>query len=336
MSKHSNPTLIGAFVVGAISLLVIAVALLGGSEYFAKRLNYVAYFEESTKGLRVGSNVLLNGVRVGYVSDITLLVDQQTYESMTQVTMEILPESFVITDVTGEVVKTSVRIQRISHDLLVEQARLRAQLEIESFITGTLVVSLKMGSDQPAVFRGVNPPYLEIPTIPSSVQALLAKIRNWFEKAGDDFNLEEIANRMSNILKGMDELVNSPDLRAALAGANEFINNEQLQQLAGKVASTLDEVKLMAADARTLVQDVNTEVDGVGEELRPAFQKLAAVMERAEQTLEAATEQLKGETVQMYQLQATLEEVESAAFALREFFDYLERNPDSLIRGKKE
>jgi hypothetical protein len=62
MSKKSNPAIIGAFVVGAVSLLAVAVAFFGGSELFQKRVNYVAYFEEQTKGLRVGSNVILNGV----------------------------------------------------------------------------------------------------------------------------------------------------------------------------------------------------------------------------------------------------------------------------------
>jgi hypothetical protein len=37
----------------------------------------------------------------------------------------------------------------------------------------------------------------------------------------------------------------------------------------------------------------------------------------------------------MYQLQATLQELESAALAIREFFDLMERNPESLISGKK-
>ena len=95
MSKHVSPTLIGGFVVGAVAILAIGVALFGGSELLAKRYNYVAYFEEQTKGLRVGSNVVLNGVRIGYVSEIALLIDEAEYATMTRVTLEILPEAYI-------------------------------------------------------------------------------------------------------------------------------------------------------------------------------------------------------------------------------------------------
>ena len=55
----------------------------------------------------------------------------------------------------------------------------------------------------------------------------------------------------------------------------------------------------------------------------------------AESTLNAARLQLRGDSEQVYQLQSTLKEVEGAAAALREFFDYLERNPEALIQGKQ-
>ena len=48
MSKESNPTLIGAFVVGATVLLAAGVAVFGGAELFATRIVYVAYFAENT------------------------------------------------------------------------------------------------------------------------------------------------------------------------------------------------------------------------------------------------------------------------------------------------
>ncbi len=97
MSKKSNPTVIGAFVVGAVLLLAIGATLFGGAELLAKRTIFVAYFTEDTQGLRVGSNVMMNGVHIGFVSNMALLVDADDFESKTEVTIEILPESFTVT-----------------------------------------------------------------------------------------------------------------------------------------------------------------------------------------------------------------------------------------------
>lgn len=334
MSKKTSPTLIGAFVVGAVALLAAGVALFGGAEYFAKRLEYVAYFEESTKGLRVGSNVSLNGVKVGYVSDIRLLVDQSTYQTLTEVTMEILPENLVMTDF-GEVISTLARRAPIGHDTMIQDAGLRAQLETESFVTGQLIVQLAMRPETKPVYRGVNSPLEEIPTVPSNVQAVLAKIRLFTEKMADDFDMEAIAGRLNNILLGAEQLTNSEDLRATLSGVNEFVNNPETQQLAAQVNHTLEALNQAAQDISALATNSQGEIEGLSGDLKPALEGLASAIDEARQTLEAARELIRGETVQTYQLQGTLEELERAAGALREFFDYLERNPDALLRGKE-
>ena len=173
MSKKSNPTMIGGFVVGAIALLATGVALFGGAELFATRFHYVAYFEEQTKGLRVGSNVVLNGVRIGYVSDIALLIDQNEFDTMTRVTMEILPDTFTpIRD--NKPVTDHVR-DVISHEQLINEAGLRAQLEVESFITGQLLIRLTLRPDTPIDMVGMASPYPEIPTIRSNIQEMLAR-----------------------------------------------------------------------------------------------------------------------------------------------------------------
>ena len=46
--------------------------------------------------------------------------------------------------------------------------------------------------------------------------------------------------------------------------------------------------------------------------------------------------QLSGDSIQAYQLGEALREVESAARSMREFFDYLDRNPEALLKGKKQ
>ena len=61
--NRANPKLIGAFVVGAVALVVIGVLLLGGAEWLAEKRTFVAYFEGSVKGLNVGAPVEFQGVK---------------------------------------------------------------------------------------------------------------------------------------------------------------------------------------------------------------------------------------------------------------------------------
>jgi paraquat-inducible protein B len=177
MSKKSNPVMIGGFVVGAVVLLATGVALFGGSELFAKRYNYVAYFEEQTKGLRVGSNVILNGVRIGYVSEIALLIDETKFETMTRVTLEILPDTYI--PISGGVPIDEDLREAIPHGSLIRDAGLRAQLEIESFVTGQLLVRLDMRPETPIEMSGIHSEHPEIPTIRSDIQELLARWRTF-------------------------------------------------------------------------------------------------------------------------------------------------------------
>jgi hypothetical protein len=55
--NRANPKLIGAFVVGAVALVVIGVLLLGGAKFLTEKRTFVAYFEGSVKGLNIGAPV---------------------------------------------------------------------------------------------------------------------------------------------------------------------------------------------------------------------------------------------------------------------------------------
>ena len=333
MSKKSNPAMIGAFVVGAVGLLALGVALFGGSELFKKRVNYVAYFEEQTKGLRVGSNVILNGVRIGYVSGIALLIDEERYETLTRVTLEILPDTYIpVRD--GVLMNKDIR-DAIPHDELINQAGLRAQLEIESFVTGQLLVRLDLRPDTEIRMAGIKSDYPEIPTIRSDIQELLTRMQRWLANVRDNVDVDALAEGLTNALNGIAALTNSPDLHDSLAGLNAFMNDEDVQELGSTLKQALQDVAAAASEANALFRSADDDIDTVVAELRPVLAGLGETLKSAEATLDAARLQLRGDSEQIYQLQSTLREVEGAAAALREFFDYLERNPEALLRGKQ-
>lgn len=333
MSKKSNPTVIGAFVVGAMVLLAVGVALFGGAELLAKRNIYVAYFTENTQGLRVGANVMMNGVQIGVVTGMALHLDQDDFESKTEATIEILPETYILTD--DGVPVGDGGVSEVSHEELINRGGLRAVLQAESLITGQLLVELRFRPETVPVMRGgEDAPYPEIPTVPSDIQEALANIKNWLTNFGKKVDPEELADRLNGILRGLDELVNSQDLRESLAGIDAIINKEETQELTATLQTTLEEFRSAASDAGSLIRNADTKLDTV--EMKIIVERLVATLDEAQGALAAAKFQLRGESVQSYQLGTTLKEVESAARAMRELLDYLERNPEALLQGKEQ
>lgn len=334
MSKQANPTAIGAFVVGAVILLAVGAALFGGSELFKERIVYVAYFEEQTKGLRVGSNIVANGVRVGFVSDIALLVDEDTYETLTMVTLDILPDAYVLVR-SGQPVRSTMD-DAMPHGELIDVAGLRAQLEVESFITGQLLVRLDNRPDTEAIMRGYAPPYPEIPTIPSNIQEILDNIQNWAMNIRDTVDLGELSESLNDALRNFAELAGSEELAETIAGLNEIVNRDDTKRLVYNMNETLKELRVTATAATELLSSADASVDSVSTQLEPILAKLDSALEKTDLALAMANRQLRGDTEQVDQIQQTFKEVEMASRAIREFFDYMERNPEAFLKGKTE
>ena len=332
MSKKSNPTVIGAFVVGAVVLLFVGIALFGGAELLAKRHTYVAYFTQDTKGLRVGSNVTMNGVVIGQVAKMALIIEQDTWSSKTEVTIEVFPENYIAMS-EGEIVGQGPA-SVVSHEELINVGGLRATLAAESFVTGQLLVDMSFRPGTVPILRGGDdPPYPEIPTTPSRIQELLAKVQTWAADLSEHFDVEQFAKNLQNSLQGVDELANSTDIRETLAGINTLTNRPETQNVTATLQEALRKIDSAAADAGSLMRNADSKLDS---DIKPAIARLNAALGEAEQALAAAKEQLSGESVQAYQFGEALREVEGAARAMREFLDYLDRNPEAILRGKKK
>ena len=333
MSKQASPTVIGAFVVGAVILIATAFALFGGAQIFAAKNRYVAVFSEPTNGLRVGANVMLNGVRVGYVSDIDLIIDDVSFETDTQVVLELINED--IKTKSGDELDSEFAA-RFNHERLIQEAGLRASLQMESFVTGQLSVALQLRPETEAVMRAVDPPYDEIPTVASNVQELLNNLQSWFAEIQENVDFRGLSQRLNDVLQALDDLARSEDMRESIAGINRLINDAEMQQLAGQVVATLEEMRQASSAASNLFSNTEKDVDMLVADLQPALKRLAGALDEAEQTLAAAKSQIKGDSEQFYQLGTTLDELERAARSVREYFDYMERNPEAFLQGKSK
>jgi paraquat-inducible protein B len=95
MKKRISPTLIGAFVVGALILLVIGVVTFASGQLFKHRKEFILYFDGSVNGLRIGAPVKLKGVEIGSVKDIRLQVENRMQVNKIPVIIQIDLEKLI-------------------------------------------------------------------------------------------------------------------------------------------------------------------------------------------------------------------------------------------------
>ena len=89
MSKPVNPYTIGAFLVGSVALLIVAILVFGSGKLLKKKSEYVIYFDGAINGLNVGVPVKLQGVQIGTVKEISIELDQKATRITKPVVIEI-------------------------------------------------------------------------------------------------------------------------------------------------------------------------------------------------------------------------------------------------------
>ena len=98
MSARANPMRIGIFVVGAVVLIIAGLLAFGSRDIFTERQKFIAFFEGSVAGLRVGAPVTFRGVPVGEVTDIRLIYDSDDGKTLLPVIFETFPDSIDVVD----------------------------------------------------------------------------------------------------------------------------------------------------------------------------------------------------------------------------------------------
>ena len=332
MSKKPNPALIGAFVIGAVVLFAAGLMVFGGAKLFQQKHYFVTLFEGSVKGLRVGSSVTFRGVPIGNVTDIQIVLDADTFETGTLVTFETIPKSMrIVSD--GQVMESTMGAIGMNTEELIKRG-LRAQLDVESFVTGRLVIELDLHPDQPAVMRVVAPKYPEIPSIPGDLQQVLEKIRNYFADVQIKVPIEQLMANLEGTLAGLNSLANSVELRSALEGLSRLVNARDTQALPARLGAAVEDMEQTSRALRGLVAQGNERLVPALEGIGPVFKQIEGTLREAELTLKAARGQLESNPETAAQLTDALKEVEGAARALRLLVDYLERHPETLLQGK--
>jgi paraquat-inducible protein B len=315
MSKQANPTLIGIFVAGAIGLIVAGILIIsGGKLLLTDKTNYVLYFKGSVKGLNIGSPVSFRGVNIGTVTDIQLVVGKVGSDIRIPVIIEIDNTKFISSQTGKSMMRGEDSLARLV------EAGLRAQLQLQSLLTGQLFIQIDFLPNTPVNLVEHNRSRWapqEIPTVPSPIEII--------GKLLEDIPMDKVKEHILAGIEGIDRLVNSEELHqsitalhAALEGFRQLVANldRQVEPVASSVNLTLN-------DAREALQKASITLDDV-----------RGTLEQADTTLQSADALFSDEQI-LTALDNALNEISSAAYAIRILAETINNQPESLIRGRQ-
>lgn len=328
MSQKTNPTLVGAFVLGAILIAVAAAVFFGTTKLFTRTKQYVCFFEQSVAGLQVGSAVKFKGVPVGQVSKIQIRYDEEkpTYVK-------------ILFDVNADIVvnRLGADLDLFSEEFNKQQVEdgLRANLSYESFITGQLYLELDYHPDAPPpVYLQEKTAYTEIPSLPSDIQAIVENAQKAIGNLGK-IDFEGLSHDLQDLLvttrNGLAQ-IQFDELNKALKRTADSITG-----LASgpQVKDTLASMQVAFVQLSKTLESLQKQIDPLGEQLNPTLVELRKTLVGLQKTTGVLNSTLAPEGDLRYQLGGTLNQLGDMARSLQQLSEFLERNPNSLLFGRK-
>jgi paraquat-inducible protein B len=333
MNKKISPAMIGAFVLGAVALIVIAILVFGSGRLFRQTRNFVLYFDTSVNGLRVGAPVKFKGVEIGSVKDIRIQIGQGTAGDKIPVIIEIDLKKLTR---RGAADAAEAAVDPAAMQEVIVDRGLRGQLDLESLVTGLLYVALDLFPDTPINLVQQAPgnyEYPEIPTLPTTLEQAKGALTRVIRKL-EDIDFKELDANLQATLKGLNRTVNSPEIESVLRSlARVMPKVDQAVVNIRNLAGTMDDkVKILADDLQHTSADARLALKQAGD----ALKQTEETMKRAEGAV-ANIETLSDlDSPVNYELVKGLRDVSTAARSLRALTDYLERNPRAPIFGKPD
>jgi phospholipid/cholesterol/gamma-HCH transport system substrate-binding protein len=336
MARRVSSTSIGAFVLASLGLAVIVAVVLGSGTLFTHPRYFICMFQGNLNGLKIGAAVKVKGVQIGTVEKIGLrLTPGEGVLRQVSYSQRPLPVIFQLNE--KEFKRKGASGQALEPEEfqgLIQQG-LRAQLNMESLLTGLLYIDLGFHPDQPAQFF-IEPgsgPYPEIPTIPTDMEQIredatkaLAKI----EKI--DFN--KLIDSITDAGISVKQLAGDPELHQAIDSFNRIVGDPSIREAISEAKVTLGNVNKAVISAKNVLDKTGPKIDPLIASLEKSSTDLQSALVQARSTMASAQLIVSPGSPITHKLDATLDELADASRSIHDLADYLQRNPSALIRGK--
>ena len=363
MSRRASPTAIGAFVVGAVALIVAGMLVFGSGQFFRHPLRYALFFDTSVEGLSVGAPVQFRGVKIGQVARIEARWGTQWIE----VVIDVDPRSLLV----GKTHSVEELVQEVEKSI--KESGLRAQLRTLSLLTGQLFVAIDLFPNSEIKLTGLDRSLPEVPVVPTTLQIFSERAERLMDTLAS-LPLPQLIESTAQAVEGINKVVNAEFprvmLRASsvlghtddivrtlsdqegplLASAKETLDSTRAavtevsrdaHQLLARLDADAQTLNALLQDAQRMVQKTEGEIGSLGasvrgtaEEARAALEVTRRTLEKAQAALGAVDGTLGGTRPLGYQLINTLQDLAAAARSVQTLADYLDQHPEALLKGK--
>jgi len=322
MSIRANPTAIGLFMIGAIALTVLGVATLASKAWFGERPTFISFFQESVNGLERGAAVKFQGVPVGTVSELLIQIDQVDKTFLVPVEYEI--------DLTRLTTEIGEFLQLDDEEVLERQIAdgLRAQLQMESLVTGILYIELSYRPEAvPPTRVARQTAHPEIPTTPSLLAAFGTEAGSLVA------DVLQILFRVNEMLEEVDMQGLNEAVVASAQAVERLVGSPELQAAINEVPGMADQLSRTLTEFEELGDRLGEAIGPLQSGMEETLSETTLTLQAARKTFEGAQGMITTDSGIGYEMEQALISLREATEALRTFVITLERNPDMLIRG---
>lgn len=310
MSEQARNFRVGLFVLFGIVAAAGLAVMLGGGNWFAPRVRFESYFDESVTGLEVGAPVRYRGVQIGVVKSIGLVENYYDFPNDEErlkygQRVSVLMELVIKREEDQDLRNLSYEEHRKRLEEMVKRG-LRLRISQEG-ITGVAFIQADMLDPKayPPMKITWTPRHIYIPSAPSTI-ATLTSAAERFAVMMDKVDIDKLANSLQSLLDNLASATNDLDLADVQRQTTEVLKDLR--------------------DTNTFVrgQVAAMNLPGIGQRTSDAIDAATATVTRAQRMLDGGR----------YDLETTLANMRVATENLRDLTETLKSQPSLLLRGE--
>ncbi len=283
---------------------------------YTQRVPFVLYFDGSVSGLEVGAPVEFKGIQIGTVRDISLQLEHNSGEYAIPVVINIEPQRIRVKadPSVPNNPASSQNARRKALESLIKRG-LRARLKSNNFLTGQLIVDLDLFPEREARYYAEGSDIPEIPTLPTELEEITTSLTKLIEKV-EKMPIDRLSISLTETAEGLQEIISE-----------------------GQITETIKEFRGVAKSVTNIIGKVDKEtlprINEAVDDGRKTLAEIDKTLNNASILFKTADNTLADGSPLKYDLSIMLRELAAASRSVRNLAEFLERNPSSLLSGKK-